>query len=57
MRADLRLPGSEPLGLKAAYAWVAHQRGEPVCAYPAKRHAHDRAAGNGGTRSVCSVKT
>ena len=43
MRTDLRLPGSEPLGLKAAYAWVAHQRGEPVYAHPKPKGMHARA--------------
>ena len=42
MRADLRLPGSEPLGLKAAYAWVAHQRGETVYAHPKPKGVHAR---------------
>ena len=42
MRADLRSPGSEPLGLKAAYAWLAHQRGEPVYAHPKPKGVHAR---------------
>ena len=42
MRVDLRLPGSEPLGLKAAYAWVAHQRGETVYAHPKPKGLHAR---------------
>jgi len=45
IRADLQLgpPHAEqqqPLGLKAAYAWVAHRRGEPVPAYPKPEGVH-----------------
>ena len=29
-----------PLGLKAAYAWVAHRRGEPVPVYPKPEGVH-----------------
>jgi hypothetical protein len=44
VRADLQLgpahAGQQPLGLKTAYAWVAHRRGEPVPAYPKPEGVH-----------------
>ena len=45
MRADLQLGPThteQPLGLKQAYAWVAHRRGTPIRTYPKPEGVHAR---------------